>query len=194
MGGGAIPYRRNGGYAWFARAAFETDLESFFPGDEVIGLIEKHKIVKDGRISPEAESYITVIDDDFIGEICSGAPYDTFESSRGYDEVSLSLLEGSGDTLLIIEDISCEFRVSSYDWRRSTIGDFFRYRDGELRREGYTISEVGVGIDTIIGGVTSLPKSAHPSSGSRVPLGLIDKHTFSSWKAITVSVNQIHFL
>ncbi len=155
MGGGAIPYRRNGGHAWFARAAFEADVESFFPGDEVIGLIEKHKIAKDGRISPEAQSYITVIDDDFIGEICSGVPYDTYESARGYDEVSLNLLEGPGDTLLIIEDISCQFRVSSYDWRRSGIGDFFRYRDGELRREGYTISAVGVGIDSIIGGVTS---------------------------------------
>lgn len=155
MGGGAIPYRRSGKYAWFARAAFKTDLEPFFPGDEVIGLIEKHKLYKGGVISPEAETYIAVIDDDFIGEICRSIVYDTFDSARGYDTVSLSLLKGYGESLLLIEDTSCRFRVSSYDWRRSGIADFFRYRDGELHRDGFAASAIEVGIGDIVGGVTS---------------------------------------
>jgi hypothetical protein len=155
MGGGAIPYRRSGKYAWFARAAFKTDLEPFFPGDEVIGLIEKHRLYKGGVISPEAETYIAVIDEDFIGEICRSIVYDTFDSARGYDTVSLSLLEGYGEKLLVIEDTSCRFRVSSYDWRRDGIADFFRYRDGELHRDGFAASAIEVGIGDIVGGVTS---------------------------------------
>ncbi len=155
MGGGAIPYRRSGKYAWFARAAFAADLEPFFPGDEIIGLVEKHKLYRGGVISPEAETYIAVIDDDFIGDICRSIAYDTFDSARGYDTVSLNILEGSGESLLLIEDTSCRFRVSSYDWRRSGIADFFRYRDGELHHDGFAASAVEVGIGNVVGGVTS---------------------------------------
>ncbi|MCP4229050.1 MAG: hypothetical protein GY771_02740 [bacterium] len=155
MSGGLIPYRRDANFAWFARAAYEADLETFFPGSEIIGLIEKHKISKDGRISPESQSFVTVIDDDFIGEICRSFVYDTFESSRGYSKISLDIMEGPDETVLLVEDTSCQFRVASYDWRRAGIGDFFRYRDGELHRDGFTVSAVEVGIENIVGGMTS---------------------------------------
>jgi hypothetical protein len=64
-------------------------------------------------------------------------------------------LTGQSETVLLVEDTSCQFRVFSYDWRRSAIGDFFRYRDGGLHRDGYTVSAVEVGIGDIVGGVTS---------------------------------------